>query len=220
MEKSSIDAKEPTPNDSYHGYPKCQCNAHRSSHNLRNRLLLDPRFLTIRPRYPEVCVAEVGTLHIPEELLVVRNDDQLEIRLLLPSPDDIVQRLGKRPDIVAIQVRRRLVQCNQSALDPEAFGQRQPDDDAGQHPLPSTTPPAHVHLRVLLDHAHSIFVRSVFLGRLLGRLRLVVRSDENSINVGPLICSLPQLFSDSVDFLHLQAVIPHYCPTMMLVFVA
>ena len=55
-------------------------------------------------------VAEIGHLHEAQEFLVVRDDDELEVGLLLPRPDDVVQRLGQRPDVVAVEVRRRFVE--------------------------------------------------------------------------------------------------------------
>lgn len=40
----------------------------------------------------------------------MRDDDQLEISLLLSRPDDVVERLGQGADVVAVEVRRRFVQ--------------------------------------------------------------------------------------------------------------
>lgn len=133
------------------------------------------------------------------------NDDELEIRLLLPSPDDVVQGLGERSYIVAVQIRGRLVQCYKPTFDTKALGQCQSDDDACKHSLPSATSPTHVHFRVLLDHPHSIVVRSIPPGF------LVVGPDEDCINICSLIRSLPEFLRDAIYLLHLETVVLHYC---------
>lgn len=58
-------------------------------------------------------IAEVGALHVSEKLLVVRDDDQLEVRLLSSCSDDVVQRLSQRPDVVPIEIGRRFIQCDE-----------------------------------------------------------------------------------------------------------
>ena len=61
-------------------------------------------------------VAEIGHLHEAQKLLVVRDDDELKVGLLLSRPDDVVQRLGQRPDVVAVEIRRRFVERDKLLL--------------------------------------------------------------------------------------------------------
>jgi len=175
-------------------------------HHIGYRLLLDRGFLPLAPRHAIVVVAEVGALHFFQELFVVRDHNQLEVGLVPPRLDDVMQRCRQRADVVSVQVRRRLVQSDETAVDPEAFGQRQADDDAGQHLLSSAAPASHVHLRVLLDHTNPVVIRSILPGP------FVVGANQDRINIRALVGLLPQFFDDAVDFLHLDAVVFHDCP--------
>lgn len=58
-------------------------------------------------------VTIILALHFLQEILVVGNDDELEVRLGHTSLDNVVQALRKRLDIVMIEVCRGLVQGNQ-----------------------------------------------------------------------------------------------------------
>jgi len=136
----------------------------------------------------------------------VRDDDELEIRLLLSSLDDVVKRLGQRLNVFPVQIRRRLVERDEAAVDPETFRQGQSDDDACEHSLPGAAPPAHVHLHVLFDHADAVVVGFV------GFARFVFGADEDRVDVGTLVRSLPQLLDDAVDLFHLDAVVFHNGP--------
>jgi len=156
----------------------------RSEH-VRKGLSLDDRLLSIVPRNPVVVVAEVGAFHILKEFFVVRDDNQLEIRLLPSCSDDVVERLGKGPGVVMVEIRRRLVQRNEPTVDAKALGQREADDDAGQHLLSRAAPASHVHFRLLFDHAHPVVVRSVAAGG------FIVRTDQDRVHVRTLIGFLP-----------------------------
>jgi hypothetical protein len=46
----------------------------------------------------------------------MRNDDELEIRLVSAVHDDLVQRLGKRLDIFSVEISGRLVKRNDLAI--------------------------------------------------------------------------------------------------------
>ena len=127
-------------------------------YHLRDRLPLDDRLLPVVPRHPVVRVAEVRTLHVSKEVLVVRDDDQLEVGLLLPRLDDVVQRFCQRLDVVTIQIRRRFVQRNQATVDSKALGQGESDDDAREDLLSCAAPASHIHLHVLFQHANPIVV--------------------------------------------------------------
>lgn len=115
----------------------------------------------------------------------MRDDDELEIRLLLSSLDDVVKRLGQRLDVVSIEVRGRLVECDETAIDTETFRQSQSDDDACEDSLTGTASSAHVHLHVLLDHADTVVVG------LVGFVRFMFGADEDGVDVGTLVGLLP-----------------------------
>ena len=183
--------------------------AHLTSHDLRNGLPFDDRLLPLVSRHPVVVVAEIRAFHVSQELLVMGDDNELEVGLLPPHLDDVVKRFRKGADVVAIQIRRRLVERDQPAVDAEALSQGQPDDDTCQHLLSSTTSATHIHFGVLLDHAHPIVVR---VARVEFHI-FTIRADEDGVNVRPLISPLPQLFDDTVDLFHLKAVIFHDCST-------
>ena len=175
-------------------------------HHLRDRLPLDDRLLSVVSRHPVIGVAEVRTLHISEEIFIVRNDDQLEIGLLLPRLDDVVQRFCQRLDVVPIKIRRWFIQGDQAAIDSKALGQGQSNDNAREDLLPGAASATHIHIHVLFQHADSIIVGPVpFRG-------LVVGPDKDSIYICSLVRPLPQLFDDTIDLLHLEAVILHNCP--------
>ena len=152
-------------------------------------------------------VAEVGTFHVLQEVFVVRDDDELEVGLLLSCPDDVVERLGKRTNVVAVQIRRRLVESDQTTVDAETLRQGEADDDAGKHLLACTAPASHVHFRVLFDHADAV------VGGPIAFQTLVVGPDQDAVNVSALVGPTPQLFDDTVDLFHFQAVVFRDGPT-------
>jgi len=127
----------------------------------------------------------VLTLHVPQEILVVRDDNELKVGLLFPDADDLRERLRQSANIVAIEVGRRLVQRDEAAIDAKALREREADDDASEHLLACTATPSHVHFRVLLDHTDTVVVRAIaFAG-------LIVGSDEDGVYVCSLVCLLP-----------------------------
>ena len=75
-----------------------------------NRLPLNDTLLLIISANTIIIVAEIRALHVSQELLVVRDDYELKVRLCLARLDNAVQRLGKTADIVLVQVRRWLVE--------------------------------------------------------------------------------------------------------------
>ena len=60
---------------------------------------------------------------MPQEVFVVSDHNQLEVSLLLPDPDNLMQRLCQRPNIVAVKVSSGLIERNQTAVNTEALGQ-------------------------------------------------------------------------------------------------
>ena len=188
----------------------CASTRLRSKH-VGQGLSLDNRLFSLASRHPVIVVGKVGALHKLQEFFVVGDDNQLEIRLLPSCSNDVVQRLRKRSDVVVVEVRRRLIQSNQPTVDPEALGQGEPDDDTRKNFLSRTASAPHVHLGLLLDHAHPVIVRSV------APRRFIVGTNQDSINVGALISLLPKLFDDAVDLLHLDAMVPHDRPVQTLV---
>ena len=174
--------------------------------NHADRLLLDLGLLPVIPRHAVVVITEVGALHELEELLIVRDDDQLKVRLLLPCSDDIVEGLGQRSNVVPIKVCRWLVQRDEAAIDPEALGQGQANNDTGKHLLSRAAPTSHVHFNVRLDHADPVVVCSVAAGR------STVGADQDRIDIRALICPPPKFLDDPIDLFHLNAVKFHDCP--------
>ncbi|GKT91599.1 hypothetical protein Ct61P_09449 [Colletotrichum tofieldiae] len=175
-----------------------------ASQNPRDALLRNDAVLLVVPPDAEEAVAKVAAAHVAQELLVVGDDDELEVALGLAGLDDGVQALGEALDVVLVEVGCRLVEGDEAAVDAEALGEGEADDDAGEHLLARRAAAAHVHLRVLLDHAYTVVVRAPARRRVL-----VVGADEDRVNVGALVRALPQLAGDAVDLLHLQAVVPH-----------
>jgi hypothetical protein len=79
------------------------------SHETRKTLLLNDALLVRISADPKVVVTKLIALHLPQELLVVSDDDHLEVRLMTSVLDDLVQRLSESPDVVLIKVSGRLV---------------------------------------------------------------------------------------------------------------
>lgn len=75
-------------------------------------LPLNYRLLSVISSHAIVIVTEVLAFHISQEILVVSDDDELEVGLLLSNFDDVVKGLGQGPNVIAIQIRRGLVERN------------------------------------------------------------------------------------------------------------
>ena len=71
-----------------------QYEVQHSVHHLRDLLFGDDTLLLIISADAEICIAEVLTLHLSEESLVVGNDNELEIGLGLACLNDRVERFG------------------------------------------------------------------------------------------------------------------------------
>lgn len=74
-----------------------------------NRLPLNNTLLLIISADTIVVIAEIGALHVAQELLIMGNDDELEVGLLHSGCDDAVERFGERLDVVDVQVGRWFV---------------------------------------------------------------------------------------------------------------
>lgn len=81
-----------------------------SSNNLRDRLPLNNTLLPVVSAHTIIVVAEIRALHVPQKVFIVRNDDELEIRLCLPRANDPVKRFGETANVVVVQIGRWLVQ--------------------------------------------------------------------------------------------------------------
>jgi hypothetical protein len=60
-------------------------------HEIRKRLPLDNALLLRIPAHLPIMIAELCTLHLPQEFFIVSDNDELEILLLLSILDDLVQ---------------------------------------------------------------------------------------------------------------------------------
>lgn len=78
---------------------------------------------------------------MPQEVLVVSDHNQLEISLLLPDPDNFMQRLCQRPDIITVKISSGLIERDQTAVNTEALGQSQTDDYTSQDLRPALQRP-------------------------------------------------------------------------------
>jgi hypothetical protein len=165
-----------------------------------------PRYntvLTLVSLNPEEAVAEVTAPHVPQELLVVGDDNELKVALCLPRLDDHVQTLRKTLDVVAVQVGGGLVESDETAVHAKGLGQREANDDAGEDFLACRAAPTHVHLCILLDHAETVVVVA------LASRGLVVGADQDCVDIRALVRALPELTSDAIHFSHLQGVKLH-----------
>jgi hypothetical protein len=64
-----------------------------------------------------VMIGELGDSHFLQELFVVGDDDELEVRLMLSVLDNLIQGLSKRLDIVAIQICSGFIESNNLRID-------------------------------------------------------------------------------------------------------
>lgn len=78
------------------------------------------------------------------ELLVVRDQQQLEVGRRALGSDELLQRLAEGLEVGLVQVRGRLVQRKHIAVAAERLGQREPDQEAGQHFLPGAAAAFHL----------------------------------------------------------------------------
>jgi hypothetical protein len=81
-------------------------------HEIRKRLSLDNALLLRVPAYLPIMIAELCTLHLPQELFIVGDNDELEILLLLSILDDLVQGHSESRDIVSIKIGCWFVEGN------------------------------------------------------------------------------------------------------------
>jgi hypothetical protein len=57
-------------------------------------------------------IAELGTLHLLQELFIVGDNDELEILLVLSTLDDLVQGHSESRDVVSIKIGCWFVESN------------------------------------------------------------------------------------------------------------
>lgn len=72
-----------------------------------------------------------------DELLIMRNNNQLKTILVFPRLNDVQQRGRKPLDIVCIKVGGRLIQCQNPAIGAKGLCQTKSDDNAAQDLLSS-----------------------------------------------------------------------------------
>ena len=65
---------------------------------------------------------------------------------------ELNESLGERINVLAVEIRSGLVECEQTALHTENFGKRQADEQRREHLLARTAPGSHIHLLVALHH--------------------------------------------------------------------
>ena len=153
-----------------------------------NILAHNDTLLSLIATHAVVVVSVVGTVHVSQELLVVRDDNQLEVRLLSSDANNLRQGLCQRADVVTIKVGRGFIQSNETTIYAETFCQSQADDDRRKHLLTCRATTTHVHLRVLLAHDDTVVVALVAL------LVVIVGANENRVHVRAAISLLPKLF--------------------------
>mmetsp|Transcript_31054 Transcript_31054/g.101477 ORF Transcript_31054/g.101477 Transcript_31054/m.101477 type:complete len:799 (+) Transcript_31054:193-2589(+) len=180
----------------------CSAAPRRLSVKLRDGHLLDGRVdLAARRLLGDavVVVAVARSAEALDELLVVRDDDELEVLLLLAVLDHLVQRGGEGLGVGRVEVGRRLVERQDAAVDAKRLGEGEPDDEAGEHLLPRGAAAAHVEQVVTLAHHHAVRV----LARARVGVPLVLGLDLDPVDVGALVGLVPQLLGRAVDLLHL-----------------
>jgi hypothetical protein len=96
---------------------------------LSDILPLNEALLVLVSAHTPIHVSVVGTVHFPEELLVMRDDKKLEVCLFAADLDDLGQRLCKALDVLLVEVGRGLVEGDESAVGAEAFREGEADDD-------------------------------------------------------------------------------------------
>mmetsp|Transcript_13480 Transcript_13480/g.34566 ORF Transcript_13480/g.34566 Transcript_13480/m.34566 type:complete len:311 (-) Transcript_13480:1131-2063(-) len=153
----------------------------------------------------KVVAGVLGAADELHKLLVMRDDDKLEVRLVAPTLDDLIERSSERLDVGTVEVRRRLVEGEDAAVDAERLGERQPDHERGEHLLARRAAAAHVEHRVALLHHDSVRL----LASAVGRLAVVLSLDLDAIDVGALVRLVPQLSDRLVDIRHLGLVELH-----------
>ena len=88
----------------------------------RRVALLAAEVALLDPVVVRAVLAAADELH---KLLVVGDHDQLEVGLLPAALDDLVDGLGKRLDVGAVEVGRRLVEGEDAAVDAKGLGERE-----------------------------------------------------------------------------------------------
>lgn len=73
---------------------------------------LDHTLLICVSAHAIVVIGELGALHVLQELFIVSDDDELEIRLVLAVFYDLVQRFRERLDIVPVKVGGWFIKSN------------------------------------------------------------------------------------------------------------
>mmetsp|Transcript_17905 Transcript_17905/g.42479 ORF Transcript_17905/g.42479 Transcript_17905/m.42479 type:complete len:235 (+) Transcript_17905:411-1115(+) len=135
----------------------------------------------------------------------MRDHDELEVGLLLPRLDDVVDGRCEGFDVSRVEVGGRLVEGEDAAVEAEALRQRQPDDERGKDLLPGGAAATHVKARVALGHDDAV----ALLARACRGLALVLAVDLNAVDVGPLVGLVPELLDALIDALHLATVELH-----------
>jgi hypothetical protein len=73
-------------------------------HQLTNSYPLNRTLLLPIPTNLPILIRKIRRMHLPQKLLVMSNDDNLEIRLAAASSDELIQRAGKSFDVVGVEI--------------------------------------------------------------------------------------------------------------------
>ena len=84
------------------------------------------------------------------------NHHQLEVLLLLPVADNLLQRVHQRHLVLPVQIGGRFIQGQHPAVRTERLRQRHADHQRGQRLLSRGAATAHLQSRVVLHHVHGV----------------------------------------------------------------
>mmetsp|Transcript_21716 Transcript_21716/g.69944 ORF Transcript_21716/g.69944 Transcript_21716/m.69944 type:complete len:210 (-) Transcript_21716:707-1336(-) len=117
--------------------------------------------------------------------------------------DELLQRLGQSALVGLVQVRGRLVQSQDAAVQAERLRQRKSNHQAREHLLPCAAAAAHLHLSAVLEENHAVVVRAPL------RAGSGLRANLDPLNVAAFVRPHPQLSDAAVDLVDLSAVEVH-----------
>ena len=130
------------------------------------------------------------------------DDHQLEVPLRRALVNDVRQSGGEALDVLAVEVGGGLVQGDDAAVCGECLGQRQSDDEAGQHLLAGGAAAPHVQLSLVLDHDDAVAV-DLPLVRPAAHGVVVRGPDLDPVDIIAFVSALPKLPNDLVNAIHL-----------------
>ena len=88
----------------------------------------------------------------------MRDHYELELLLVLPHINDVLECVGETPDVLLVQIGSRLIKRQNSAIRTECLRKSKPNNDRSEDFLTSRAAPLHIQLFFIMRPHHDAVV--------------------------------------------------------------